>query len=253
MKQLLPEQLDLADLATFEADLGRPAPPGRPWVVCNMITSADGATDLGGRSGPLGGPADKAVFSALRGVADVILVGAGTVRQERYRPPAVAPPVAARRRSRHQAERPRLAVVTATGTLDPSLPLFDGPGAGPLVLTTTDGAQRCAQLAERGAQVVVLGSELVDLGQALAWLGDAGARVVLCEGGPKLNGQLIAADLVDEWRLTLSPLLASGRSPRAAVGPPTPDPSRFLLDRVLTSGDLLFVRLLRPDSGGQPS
>ena len=245
MRQLLPEQLDLTDLDAYEADLGRPAPAGRPWVLCNMITTADGATDVGGRSGPLGGPADRAVFSALRAVADVILVGAGTVRQERYRPPAVEARTAGRRRARGQAERPRLAVVTASGNLDPSLPLFDDPGPGPLVLTTIGGAERCAALGDRGATVVALGSDIVDLTRAMTWLHGAGTRVVLSEGGPSLNGHLVAADLIDEWRLTLSPLLVAGHSPRAASGPPAASPARFALDRVLVGEDLLFLRLLR--------
>ena len=77
---------DLDPVAVVAAE-ARPAPPGRPWVLANMIASADGsATDAGGRSGGLGGPADKAVFGAVRAIADVVVAGAATVMAEDYGP-----------------------------------------------------------------------------------------------------------------------------------------------------------------------
>jgi riboflavin biosynthesis pyrimidine reductase len=112
------------------------------------------------------------------------------------------------------------------------------------VLTTDAGARRCAPLADR-AEVVSFGDGSVDLARALNRLGHRGAGIVLCEGGPSLNGQLVAGDLIDEWRLTVSPVLAGGTSARPAVGPTAPDPARFALDRVLVGDDLLFLRLLR--------
>jgi riboflavin biosynthesis pyrimidine reductase len=242
---LIPDVLDVGDLVAYEAGLDRPASRDRPWVLCNMVSSADGAIDVGGVSGPLGGAADKAVFRALRAVADVILVGASTVRHERYHPPRSSDDVVAVRRARGQANQPRLAVVTSRGQLDPGLGLFADPGNRPFVITTTAaGGADLAPLASV-SEVVVAGDDRVDLAVALAHVSDAGARVVLVEGGPTINGQLLALDLVDEWRLTLSPMLVAGASGRAATGPAPDPPHRFLLDRLLVAEDLVFLRYLR--------
>jgi riboflavin-specific deaminase-like protein len=245
VRQLAPEPLDVDDLDRFEAQLPRPAPTGRPWVLTNMIASVDGAVAVDGVSGPLGGPADRIVFRALRGLADVILVGAGTAREEGYRPPRVDDHVRELRRARGQADRPRLAVVTNALHLDPSLPFFDDPDNRPLVVTTTAAPEeRRAAVADR-SELVLAGSDGVDLAEALRLLYDAGARTVLAEGGPTLNGALVATGLVDEWRLTVSPVLAGGRAPRTAVGGADLG-TRYRLDRVLAADDLLFLRFLRP-------
>jgi len=239
VRQLLPHPRDDVDPVALYAADARPAPPGRPWVVVNMIASVDGATAVEGRSGALGGPADRIVFGALRAVADAVLVGAGTVRAERYGP------------VRARGDRPpaRVAVVTASGDLDPSLRLFTeaDPASPPPLVLTSDAcpAPRRAAL-EAVAEVVVAGEQRVDLGRALTHLADRGASVVLAEGGPSLNGQLVADGLVDEWCLTLAPTLVGGLSPRAAVGPPPStgiEPLR--LDRLLAEGDLCFARYLR--------
>jgi riboflavin biosynthesis pyrimidine reductase len=246
VKQLVPDVVDVGDLAAHEAGLERPAPGDRPWVLCNMIASADGAVAIDGVSGPLGGPADKAMFRSLRAVADVILVGATTARQERYRPPTTSDPaVATRRRRRGQSEAPRLAVVTAGGDLDPTLPFLGDPSHRPFVVVPAALDRDRRRELERRAEVLVSGEDRVDLGGALQHLHAAGARVVLSEGGPSLNGQLVAAGLVDEWRLTLSPMLVAGQAARAAVGGPSHRPHRFTLDRLLLGDDLVFARYLR--------
>ena len=245
MRQLVPDVIDVGDPVAYEAALDRPAGPGRPWVLCNTVSSADGAVEIGGVSGPLGGPADKAVFRALRAVADVILVGAATVRQERYHAPRSSDEVMAARRARGQPDRPRLAVVTGSGRLDPGLGLFADPGNRPYLLTTAVAASGPLAPLVPVAEVVVAGDDSVDLSGALVHLWNDGARVVLVEGGPTINGQLLALDLVDEWRLTLSPVLAAGTSSRAASGPTPNSPHRFLLDRLLVADDLVFLRYLR--------
>ena len=244
MRQLLPEAIDDVDpVAAYGAD-ARPAPPGRPWVLVNMIASIDGATTLGSVSGPLGGPADRRVFAAIRAVADVVLVGAGTVRAERYGP--------ARARDGTERPPPRIAVVTASCDLDPGLRVFAEAAADqppPIVFTCAAGpADRRAALAEV-AEVVVAGEALVDLVAALGELAGRGARVVLCEGGPTLNGQLVAADLVDEWCASIAPFLVASASSRPAVGAPTPAGAVALrLDRLLAEDDLLFGRYVRRDA-----
>jgi riboflavin biosynthesis pyrimidine reductase len=235
VRRLLPAPAEDVSAAELYGGHDRNAPPGRPWVVVNMIATADGATAVGGVSGPLGGPADKEVFTTLRASADVVVVAAGTARAEDYGPARPRP---------DGSPGPRIAVLTRSGNLDPSARLFSG--GSPLVITCERcPAERRAALAAV-AEVVVAGDDDVDLAVALAAMAGQGAATVLCEGGPSLNGQLVAAGLVDEWCLTLSPLLASGTSARPAHGPaPEPGPTRLRLAHLLEADGLLLARYLR--------
>jgi riboflavin biosynthesis pyrimidine reductase len=230
VRQLFPISLDDVDpLACYRND----ERVGTPWVLINMITTADGGTAVGGRSGGLGGPADKKVFAAIRSVADVILVGAGTVRAENYGPPSVPA---------------RLAIVSAKLDLAPDARVFSN-GYRPILVTTEDAdATRRAAL-EKVADVMVAGIGHVDLRAALRNF----SGVVLCEGGPSLNGQLIADGLVDELCLSLAPLLAGGESSRIARGPERPEPMRMHLNRVLEEDATLFLRFISDASGRSPS
>jgi riboflavin-specific deaminase-like protein len=196
----------------------------------------------------LGGSADRELFQALRSVSDAIVVGSQTVRAERYRPPQPGSARAqARRAERGQNPRPRLVVVSASLDFDLSLPVFGEPDHGPLIATThrADPARRAAL--SRVAEVVDAGDGQVEPATLLALLFERGVRVVMCEGGPTLNGQLIAAGLIDEWNLTVAPLLISGDAARAAHGPPLlAPPGPMNLDRVWLADDLLFCRWVRP-------
>jgi len=218
MRQLVPEPGDVDPVAAYLA-APRPAPAGRPWVVVGMVSSLDGATAVDGRSGALGGDADRQVFRAVRAIADVVLVAAGTVRAEGYGPVRLADQVvAARTVAGRPAAPPRLAVVSAS--LDVDLTRAAEAPVQPLVLTTIDAdAGRRAAL-EALAEVRTHGEGQVDLRAALAGLCADGAGVVVCEGGPSLNAALVAADLVDEWCLTLAPTIAGGDSRRVVHGAP---------------------------------
>lgn len=246
MRRLWPEPADDVDVDATIAAEPRPVPPGRPWLLVNMIGSLDGAITVEGRSGLLGRPADKAVFSALRAVADIVLAGAGTVRAEGYGPARPTRRQRADRRARGQAEVPPVAVVTRSLDLDLAAPLFTADGAPRTIVVTCAAApaDRQAAVAEV-ADLVVAGDRTVDLPAALAALADRGAGVVTCEGGPRLNGDLVVDDLVDEWALTLSPLLTGGDAVRAAVGPTPPEPRELVLDRLLEGDGLLLTRWLR--------
>lgn len=242
MRQLRPPRDEPVEPSIYLTD-ERPAPAGRPWLLVNMIATADGATAVADRSGPLGGPDDKAVFHTLRAAADVVLVGAGTVRAEGYGPARPRP---------DGTPGPRIAVVTRSGDLDPAARLFGGGGSdgshGPVVVTCEAcPPERRAVLAAAGAEVLVVGDGDVDLPAALAALRtQLGAGIVLCEGGPILNGELLTADLVDEWCLTVAPLLSAGGSRRAAVGPDLASgPVALHLDRLLEADGFLFARYLR--------
>jgi len=212
------------------------SPAGR-WVRANMIASADGAVTAQGRSGGLSGPADRVVFTVLRSLADVILVGAGTARAERYgtiRAGEVWPHLRAGRPA-----VPPIAVITRRLDLDPDGPLLAGwgTGAGPaapagpgtsagpvartIVLTTRLAPPGRRNAAARTAQVIIAGEREVSAEAAIAALTRLGHRRILVEGGPSLLGQVIAAGLLDELCLTISPVLeggAAGRITAAAAG-----------------------------------
>ncbi len=242
MDQLFPRFATGVDPAALYASDHRAPRPDRPWLMLNMVTSIDGATSAEGVSGNLSGPEDREVFVAIRAVADFILVGAETVRRERYRPPRILPEMAGGRTARGQAPRPRLAVVSRSLDLDFTTPLFDDHPP-PMLFTVTDpSADRLAE-AEAVAEVHRLGADRVDLGEALRRMGPPGACVVLAEGGPSLNGQLLAAGLVDEVCWTISPTLAGGDTHRMTKGAP-PRLDRLRLVRVLTKNDTLFLRYL---------
>jgi riboflavin biosynthesis pyrimidine reductase len=95
---------------------------------------------------------------------------------------------------------------------------------------------------------MLAGDDDVDVALALSKLAADGARVVLCEGGPSLNGQLVAADALDELCLSLAPVVAGGSSPRMAHGLVPPQVTGLRLDRVLESDGMLFLRYVRADA-----
>jgi len=191
------------------------------WVRGNMIASLDGGATDEGKAGGLAGPGDRAVFTLLRHLADVIVVGAATVRIENYSGAQL--PVAARqaRQRRGQAEVPPIAVITRAGNLDPSALLFTRTEVSPLILTTSrfhdDTRRRLGSVAD---VVDASGSEpdSVDPATALKILADRGLFRVLSEGGPLFLGTLIENGLLDELCLTVAPILVGGGSKRIVTG-----------------------------------
>jgi riboflavin biosynthesis pyrimidine reductase len=138
-----------------------------------------------------------------------------------------------------------LAVVSRSLELDPDAALFRDPEQRPFVVTTTDADPARRSALARVAEIIEAGTGAVDLRSALDQLHDRGADVVLSEGGPTLNGQLVTAGLVDEVCLSLSPLLVGGSSRRLADGPFGSEPLPLVLDRVITEDGFLFLRYLR--------
>ena len=217
-------------------------PVGRPWVMTNMIASADGATSLGGVSGPLGTEADRSMLLAIRNIADAIIVGARTANVERYGIPAATTAAS----SQTQAKRPTIVVVSASLDIDDDLPLFDHSHYRPIIATTRSAPDSRKTALDARADVVELGDTQVDLNLLMDLLAKRGASIALSEGGPSLNAQLIAEDLIDEWNLTLSPLLLAGDSARPASGvEPLQPPTEMQLSRVWMADDLLFCRWVR--------
>lgn len=238
MRALLPRPVDDVDLLEAYAGTVRPPAAGRPYVRLNMISSLDGAIAVGGRSRALGGPADGRVFQVLRSLADVVLVGAGTVRAERYGPVRLDGRLRAARADRGQSPVPPIAIVTRSGQLDWESPFFTEAEARPIVLTVAGVAPRAADVAD----VVVAGDDRVDLPRAVAALAERGAGEILAEGGPALNAQLVAAGLLDELCLTLSPRLVAGNSPRVLAGPDLGAPWPTEVVHLLEEDGFLFLR-----------
>ncbi|KPI10841.1 bifunctional deaminase-reductase domain protein [Actinobacteria bacterium OK074] len=223
------------------------AGPRVPWLRANMVSTLDGAAQHDGRSQPISSAADMRIFGTLRGLADVVLVGAETVRQEGYRPARARAEFAAAREAAGQGPAPAIAVVSASLDLDYALPLFAEPLVPTLVLTGAAAPpERVAAAEKAGARVVVAGDGMgVDPARAVRALADLGLTRLLAEGGPRLLGQLIAADVLDELCLTLSPMLVAGGAQRIAGGPEVAVPKRFGLVSLLAEEGFLFSRYRR--------
>jgi riboflavin biosynthesis pyrimidine reductase len=223
LRQLFPERVDAIEPLDAYRDL--PLVEGRPAVRLNMIASVDGATAVDGRSGGLGGPADRKVFAALRSLADLVLVAAGTVRAENYGPARVP-----------------IAVVSGSLQLDWDAPFFTEAVERPIVVTSGRAPAEGLKQAGAVAEVLVAGDGGVDLAEAVAQLGERGFGHVLAEGGPTFNGALAAAGLLDELCLTLAPLLVSGEARRIVAGPPLRPPLELVLRSLCEEDGYLFFR-----------
>jgi riboflavin biosynthesis pyrimidine reductase len=232
------------------AAAGHPGRPSRPHVMLNMVSTADGRATLGGRSGPISGPADRELFHGLRMAVDAVIVGAATVRVERYG--RIIPDSARRRRRIEQglSEEPLACIVSGRLALDAEIPLLADPAARGVILTPS-----AASLAASAAEVHYIRAERggqLDLPAALTELRERfGVRTLLCEGGPHLNAQLLAAGLVDELFLSLAPVLAGGdpdRNPahpealRILAGPELSPPVALELLGALEHDSSLFLR-----------
>ncbi|WP_344013441.1 pyrimidine reductase family protein [Streptomyces thermospinosisporus] len=237
----------LAELAAAYA-YPAPAADGRePWLRANMVSTLDGAAQHDGRSQPISCPADMRIFGTLRALADAVVVGAQTVRQEGYRPARARAEFAAAREAAGQSPAPAIAVVSASLDLDFTLPLFTSPLVPTLVLTGADAPpERVAAAGKAGARVVIAGEGGgVDPARAVRELAGLGCTRLLTEGGPKLLGQFVAAGVLDELCLTVSPMLTAGTAQRIAGGPSIPVPQRFALTSILEEDGFLFTRYSR--------
>lgn len=243
MQQVWPDSGSPVDHLEVYEEVPRPHSPESPWVMLCMIATVDGSVSVRGRSAPLGGPADWAVLTALRGCADAIVVGAGTARTEDYGPPTVAADVRERRRRRGQRPEPLLAVVSARGDLDPGSRLFGGPMAPRLYLAATVTPQRRCAL-ESVAEVRTAGGTSVEASAVVNDLAAEGRSLILLEGGPRLNACFAAEGLIDEFCITRSSLLAPG-GPGLVAGDPTAAAVDLRLDRLLVADGMVFARYLR--------
>lgn len=219
--------------------------PDGLWVRANMVTSLDGSAALDGRSGGLSGAADRLVFTVLRSLADVVVVGAGTARAERYglaKPGSIWPQL-----RQGRPPTPPIAVVTRRLSLDLGSQLIRGEESLPrtIVLTTRQApADRVAEAAKT-ADVIIAGDDQVSAEAVVSKLAGLGHRRILVEGGPMLLGELIAAGALDELCATTSPLITGGHGPRMVSEPASAKPTAFTLAMLIEDDNFLLSRYLR--------
>ena len=215
LRRLLPDAGSLtADELAASWDFAALAPAGRPFVAVNMVSTVDGRASVAGRTAPISSVADRQLFHALRTRVDAVMVGAGTVRAERYGR-LVRDPHRREQRVVVGLQADPIAIVVS-GRLDLSceLPLFADAASHVVVITAS-----AASIDGCEARVEYLRSSPVDLGSALARLrSEYGVRSILCEGGPSLNGALLAGGLIDELFLTTVGKLAGGAGALTIIG-----------------------------------
>jgi riboflavin biosynthesis pyrimidine reductase len=218
MRRLLPHPVDHVTVAEAYG-VHRPRTEQRPWVGLCMVSGLDGSTVVDDTSRALSSPADTAVLLGLRQLADVIIVGASTVRAERYGTPSKA--------------GQRVGVVSRSGLgIDYSDDLFTS-GAGFVIVPET--------APDLPVDSLRAGDGDVDFASALAQLD---ADFVQAEGGAALNAALAEADVIDELNLTISPVISGGDGPRVTSGAP-PLLHRMDLVHLLEDDGFLFTRYVR--------
>jgi riboflavin-specific deaminase-like protein len=206
VRQLLPERRDIspAELAAG-LRLDDLAPPERPYLVLNMVSSLDGKATLSGRTAGISSELDRELFHELRAQAGAVMVGAGTVREERYGRMIKTDELREKRRAAGLEPDALAVIVSGRLELTPDLPIFGEPDQRVLILTAAEheleGVEAQVEYLRAGDDLPLLAAKLRE---------DYGVRSVVCEGGPTLNSHLLGAGLVDELFLSLHPLLAGG-------------------------------------------
>lgn len=216
MKRLLPDPGETTVMDQIrQLDLISSLPDERPYLITNFAVTLDGKATLHGRSGPIGSATDTEMLVCLRTRVDAVMIGAGTMRAERYGRPLADAGKRGRRERRGLSQDPLLVIVSGRLDIPWDAPVFGDRGARVLIFTTSE-----AEAPQTEAQVRLVRHEgKVDLATALAYLrSERGVRALLCEGGPRLHAQLLEDGLVDELFVTHAPKLAGGDGPGLEVG-----------------------------------
>jgi riboflavin biosynthesis pyrimidine reductase len=236
------EEGRLAEFYTYPTDLQR------CWVRANMITSLDGGATDDGTSGGLAGPGDRELFTLMRENADVVLVGAGTVRAENYSGAQFSVTQRQRRQDRGQAEVPPIAIVTRSGQLDHDAKVFTRTETPPLILTCTNSTEDTRRRLGGVAEVIGASAadpDAVDDTAVLAALAERKLFRVLSEGGPSLLGSLIEHGLLDELCLSIAPVLVGGAARRIVTGPGQVHTSMRRTHLLCDEAGFLYTRYVR--------
>jgi riboflavin-specific deaminase-like protein len=255
IRRLWPEPSEAIDAAEAISGLhlGDLARPERPYLVLNMVATADGKATIEGRTRALGNEADRVSFHHLRTQVDAVLVGAGTVRIERYGRIIKDPALREKRVREGLAPDPLAVIASARLDLSTDIPLLADPESRVVILTSSD-----TELTGCAADVEYLrppvealahetdpgGAPRFRLGPLLERLrANHGVRSVLCEGGPTLNSMLLDEGIVDELFLCAAPLLAGGTgAPTIVEGHALPEPAGMELVWAYESESHLLLR-----------
>jgi riboflavin biosynthesis pyrimidine reductase len=217
----------------------------RPLVATNFAVTVDGRATIGGVSGPIGSEADTEMLAWLRTRFDAVMIGAGTMRAERYGRIAAKPETRERRERVGLQPDPLMVLISGRLDLPWDAPLFTAGGGEVLVFTASE-----AEPPETATSLSIVRHEgTVDVGAALGHLrAEHGIRALLCEGGPHLHGQLWAGGLVDELFLTTAPRMTGTEAPRILEGGALPKIAELDLAWLLEQEGELFARyrLSRP-------
>lgn len=226
-----------ARAAYAELDLNSLAPQGRPYVVVNMVATADGQGRIGDDTAELGDAADAALFATLRERVDCVMAGTSTVGIESYNAPARTPEVQQRRVAGGLAARPYFATVSRSGNLPTQAPLFADPELEVIVATSSG-------LDLEGVAARVERIESIKPAQVLGALRERfGVRSLLLEGGPTLNHAFFANELVDELFLTIAPVLTGASdAPFPIISGLLPERQQLHLVSAFTGDEHLFLR-----------
>ncbi len=246
VRRLLPDEAETTvaeQLALL--DLKELAHPDRPYLILNFATTLDGRAAIQGRSGPIGSATDTEMLQRLRTRVDAVMIGAGTMRAERYGRMVSDPQFRAYRERTGLAHDPLAVIVSNRLDLPWDAPLFTDGGGGCVIFTASE-----EQPPDTATPVTcVRHPDGVDLEQCLEWcLKERGVQSVLCEGGPTLHGRLREGGLADELFLTIAPKIAGGEGPRVLEGA-LPEIDEVELAWLLESEGELFARYRGITSG----
>ena len=239
VRRLLPD-LDETTVAEQLAglDLKPLARPERPYLILNFVTTLDGRAAIGGRSGPIGSATDSEMLLRLRTRVDAVMIGAGTMRAERYGRIVPDPQLRAYRERTLLSHDPLAVIVSNRLELPWDAGLFTDGGGRVVIFTASD--QEPPETVTPVA--VVRHPDGVELDRAMEWLRkERGIRSMLCEGGPTLHGRLREGGLADELFLTIAPKIAGGEGPRILEGA-LADIDNVELAWLLESESELFAR-----------
>ncbi|MGA8218771.1 MAG: dihydrofolate reductase family protein [Solirubrobacterales bacterium] len=239
VRRLLPEEAETTVAEQLaELDLKELALPDRPYLILNFATTLDGRAAISGRSGAIGSDTDTEMLQRLRTRVDAVMIGAGTMRAERYGRIVSDPQLRAYRERTLLTHDPLAVIVSNRMELPWDAGLFTDGGGRVVVFTASD-----QEPPETATPVtIVRHPDGVELDRALEWLlKERGIKSVLCEGGPTLHGRLREGGLADELFLTIAPKIAGGEGPRVLEGA-LPDVDRVELAWLLESEGELFAR-----------
>jgi riboflavin-specific deaminase-like protein len=242
MRRLLPEPGETTVAEQLDGYRPWDQPPAdRPLLAINFVATVDGQATIEGHSGPIGSSADTEMLQRLRTRFDAVMIGAGTMRAERYGRIVSDPELRARRERIGLAEDPLAVIVSGRLDLPWDASLFTDGNGRVLIFTASE-----TEPPETATSVsVVRHEDGVDLIAALRYLRqEHGVRALLSEGGPTLHGQLQALGLTDELFLTIAPKLAGGLGP-GILGGVLPEIAHLELAWLLEDDSELFARYRR--------